>query len=230
MLLNFFKKPKEGSLTAFYQDVRKHQNHFHHKLPYRNFDDEEGIFQNRASHGLGFKLAVLSGANDELIHSLNKLVCELPQGDKWDYQLSLFGHNKVAHYIDANAELMSKRGGICKSLAAREAEYAKFAANEGFFHKQRHHFDLRDYDAYFFVSTTTKDDLSLKTKSLMSQYPSDAIPYPTISKITYTSYCYLNWSFIHQQRISQKTIRKLISQHSRKQRYFPRNKRIERER
>lgn len=161
MLLNFFKKPKEGSLTAFYQDVRKHQNHFHHELPYRNFDNEELIFQNRASHGLGFKLAVLSGANDELIHSLNKLVCELPQGDKWDYQLSLFGHNKVAHYIDANAELMSKRGGICKSLAAREAEYAKFAANEGFFHKQRHHFDLRDYDAYFFVSTTTKDDEAL---------------------------------------------------------------------
>ncbi|MDF5627408.1 TraC family protein, partial [Vibrio parahaemolyticus] len=146
---------------AFYQDVKKHQNHFHHELPYRTFDNDTKIFLNRASHGIGFKLSVLGGANDELIHSLNKLVCEFPQGDKWDYQLSLFGHNKVAHYIEANQALMSKRGGICETLAVKEAQYAQFAATQGFFHKQRHHFDLRDYEAYFFVSTTTKDDEAL---------------------------------------------------------------------
>ncbi|ANN29135.1 TPA: type IV secretion system protein TraC [Vibrio vulnificus] len=161
MFRNFFSKPKTGTLGAFYQDVKKHQNHFHHELPYRTFDNNTKIFLNRAAHGIGFKLNILGGANDELIHSLNKLVCEFPQGDKWDYQLSLLGHNKVAHYIEANQALMSKRGGICETLAAKEAQYSQFAATQGFFHKQRHHFDLRDYEAYFFVSTTTKDDESL---------------------------------------------------------------------
>ncbi|WP_425628587.1 type IV secretion system protein TraC [Vibrio neptunius] len=161
MFLNLFNKPKVGTLGAFYQDVKKHQNHFHHELPYRTFESTTNIFLNRASHGIGFKINVLGGANDELIHSLNKLVCEFPQGDKWDYQLSLFGHNRVAHYLEANQTLMSKRGGICETLARKEAQYAQFAARQGFFHKQRHHFDLRDYEAYFFVSTTTKDDEAL---------------------------------------------------------------------
>ncbi len=152
---------KKGTLGAFFQDARKHQNHFHSELPYRTYDSKQELFQNKQSHGLGFKLAVLGGANDELIQSLNKLICEFPQGDKWDYQLSLFGHNKVAHYIEANAEILARRGGICERLARQESEYAQFAATEGFFHKQRHHFDLRDYEAYFFISTSTKDDEAL---------------------------------------------------------------------
>lgn len=152
---------KKGTLGAFFQDAKKHQNHFHSELPYRTFDSEESIFQNTQCHGIGFKLAVLGGANDELIHSLNKLICEFPQGDKWDYQLSLFGHNKVAHYIEANAEILARRGGICERLAMQESEYAQFAATEGFFHRQRHHFDLRDYEAYFFISTSTKDNEAL---------------------------------------------------------------------
>ncbi|AYV24999.1 type IV secretion system protein TraC [Vibrio mediterranei] len=161
MLLNLFKAPKEASLPALYQDAQKHQNHFHHELPYRTFNQELAIFYNRASHGIGFRLNLLGGANDELIQSLNKLVCDLPQGDKWDYQLSLFGHNKVAHYLEANTEIMSKRGGIAERLAQQELEYAKFAANEGFYHRQPYHFDLRDYEAYFFISTKTKDDEAL---------------------------------------------------------------------
>lgn len=161
MLLNFFKKAPKGAFSTLYQEAKKHQNHLHHELPYRTFNKEKDIFYNRASHGIGFHLSVLGGANDELITSLNRLVCELPQGDKWDYQLSLFGHNKVAHYIDANTAILSQRGGICKRLAEQEQEYAKFAANEGFYHRQSHHFDLRDYDAYFFISTTTKDDEAL---------------------------------------------------------------------
>ncbi|ENM5759984.1 type IV secretion system protein TraC [Vibrio mimicus] len=158
VLSHLFRVPREASLSALYQDARKHQNHLHHELPYRTFDHELEIFHNRASHGLGFQLSVLGGANDELINSLNNLVCELPQGENWDYQLALFGHHKVAHYIEANTALLSQRGGISERLAHQEQEYAKFAATEGFYHRQPHHFDLRDYEAYFFLSTTIRDD------------------------------------------------------------------------
>lgn len=159
---SYLTRPAQiGTLKAFYRDVKKHQNHFHHELPYRTFDQDSQIFCNQTSHGFGFRLSVLGGANDELLHSLNKMVCELPQGDKWDYQLSLFGHNRVTHYLEANQERMSQRGGICETLAKKEAQYAQYASTQGFFHKHRHHFDLRDYDAYFFVSTLTKDDDAL---------------------------------------------------------------------
>jgi conjugal transfer ATP-binding protein TraC len=152
---------KEGSLRAFFKDAKAHRNHFHQELPYRTFDSASQIFHNTRSLGIGFRLSVLGGASEELIRSLNKLVCDFPQGDKWDYQLALFGHNKVAHLLEDNATTLSQRGGICERLAKQELEYAKFAATEGFFHKERHHFDLRDYDAYFFVSTTTGDDDAL---------------------------------------------------------------------
>lgn len=161
MFFNTSHSWKNGTLGAFFQDAKKHQNHLHSELPYRTFDSENKVFQNKSSHGIAFKLSVLGGANDELVRSLNKLICEFPQGDKWDYQLSMFGHNKVAHYIENNAALLGKRGGICERLAKQESEYAQFAASEGFFHRERHHFDLRDYDSYFFISTSTKDDETL---------------------------------------------------------------------
>ncbi|CCN50848.1 putative conjugative transfer protein TraC [Vibrio nigripulchritudo MADA3029] len=147
-----------GTLSAFFKDAKRHQNHLHQELPYRTFDDTTAFFHNLTSTGMGFKLGVLGGANDEFIHSLNKLVSELPQGDKWDYQLTLFGHHRTAQYIEENEAALSVRGGLCEKLAKQESEYAKYAACQGFFHRQSHRFDLRDYDAYFFVSTVEQDD------------------------------------------------------------------------
>lgn len=174
MRIPYLLKSNAGTLSAFYEDVKKHQNHFHHELPYRTFDSDNKIFCNRASHGIGFRLSVSAGVDDELVRSLNKMVCDLPQGDKWDYQLSLFGHNRVAHYLEANQQRLSQRGGICETLAKKEAQYAQFAATQGFFHKHRHRFDLRDYDVYFFISTPTKDneallDLSAAVEVALSQ-------------------------------------------------------------
>ncbi|OEE72840.1 type IV secretion system protein TraC [Vibrio genomosp. F6] len=146
-----------NGLIDVFKEAKKQQNHLHAELPYRTFDFMEKVFDNKRSKGFGLQISVLGGANDELVQSLNKLVGSLPQGDQWDYQLALFGHNKVAHYIEANEALMSERGGICQQMARDEAIYAKFAAHHGFFHRQKNHFDLRDYDAYFFVSTSNGD-------------------------------------------------------------------------
>lgn len=158
MLRKRFKGAASLGLDALVKDANRHQNHLHHELPYREFDGERQIFHNRHSRGFALKLSVLGGANDELVASLNKMVMDFPQGDKWDYQLSMFGHHRVAHYLAANGEAMAQRGGICRRLAEEEVRYAGFSATHGFFHRQRHRFDLRDYEAYFFVSTKEKKD------------------------------------------------------------------------
>ncbi|MFB9214236.1 type IV secretion system protein TraC [Vibrio sinaloensis] len=156
-----FSKATSG-LSVLFQDAKKAQNHLHHELPYRDYDAIERVFENTRSRGLGFKISVLGGANDDLIQSLSHLVGDLPQGDKWDYQIQLFGHNRVAHYLEANEELLSKRGGICKKMAQDDSIYAHYAAQHGFLHRQKNNrFDLRDYEAYFFISTTEKDPQEL---------------------------------------------------------------------
>lgn len=148
-------------LTAFIEDAKNVNNHLHHQLPYRFFDDKQNIFINTKSSGFGFKLDVLGGANDELVESLNKFIMELPQGNKWDYQFSMFGNNQVSNLIENNEKLMSKRGGICERLAKNETTYANFAAHNGFLHRQKHHFDLRNYQSYLFVSTTSDEKEAL---------------------------------------------------------------------
>ncbi|KFI12060.1 type IV secretion system protein TraC [Vibrio coralliilyticus] len=157
MLLSSFRQSKEG-LASIFADAKKHQNHLHTELPYRKYDFTEGFFENKGSRGFGLRLSVLGGANDQLIVSLNRLVMTLPQGKKWDYQLQLMGHNRVGHYIEANKEKMAERGGVLAEMAERDAKYAHYAAQHGYFHNQKNtHFDLRDYDAYFFVSTTSSN-------------------------------------------------------------------------
>jgi len=152
-----------NGLSAVFKDAKKSQNHIHRELPYRHYDYTENVFENRTSRGFGLQISVLGGANDQLIISLNNLVTTLPQGKKWDYQLQLIGHNRVGHYIDANEKVMAQRGGILADMAKRDAQYARYAAKEGFFHNQKNnHFDLRDYDAYFFVSTSDKNPEALR--------------------------------------------------------------------
>ncbi len=142
---------------AFYRDSKQRFNHLHHELPYRFFDDTTDVFENQKSQGFGIQLSVLGGGNDELILSLNKMLLDLPQGDDWDYHIAMFGGNHVDDLLDENNAAMSQRGGICALLAERETKYAKYAARKGWFHRQKHHFDLRRYHAYFFVSTTSGD-------------------------------------------------------------------------
>ncbi|HDM8071945.1 type IV secretion system protein TraC [Vibrio harveyi] len=151
-----------SGLSALFQEAKRAQNHLHHELPYRDYEPIEHVFENTHSRGFGFKISVLGGANDDLIQSLSHLVGDLPEGDKWDYQVQLFGHNRVGHYLEANQHLLSTRGGICAKTAQDDAIYAHYAAKNGFLHNQKNNrFDLRDYDAFFFVSTTEKDPQEL---------------------------------------------------------------------
>ncbi|MEZ8536169.1 TraC family protein, partial [Vibrio cyclitrophicus] len=118
-----FSTSRSG-LSALFQEAKQAQNHLHHELPYRDYDPIERVFDNTHSRGFGFKISVLGGANDDLIQSLSHLMGDLPAGDKWDYQVQLFGHNRVAHYLEGNQALLSQRGGICQKLANDDAIYA----------------------------------------------------------------------------------------------------------
>ncbi len=145
------------SLSELFNNAKTEHNHLHHELPYRFFDTDNDLFYNTASIGFGFELNVLGGANDAAIEALNKIMTTLPQGKLWDYQFTLMSNNQVAHLIEQNTALMSKRGGICERLANNEQTYANFASTSGFLHRQKHHFNLREHHSFLFVSTTTTD-------------------------------------------------------------------------
>ncbi|PSW87892.1 TraC family protein, partial [Photobacterium iliopiscarium] len=122
----------KGGLSTLEKHSHPEAEHLHNTLPYRYFNDETGLFENQNSLGFGKKLNVLGGANDDLVVALNDLVCRLPEGDKWDYQFVLTGDNQVGHFIDANTQNASKRGGIVATIAENQAIYAHHAARHGF--------------------------------------------------------------------------------------------------
>ncbi|GAB6264300.1 type IV secretion system protein TraC [Photobacterium sp. R1] len=148
-------KQKFKDFSALVESSRKKQNHMHQELPYRLYDETTGIFHNLNTRGFGLSLSVLGGANDDLVASLNAIVCNLPEGAKWDYQFVLVGNNQIADVIEKNQELMGKRGGVCKQFADNQSIYAKHSARQGFstLQNKTYHYDLKDYNACFFVST-----------------------------------------------------------------------------
>ncbi|MEZ8349287.1 type IV secretion system protein TraC [Vibrio splendidus] len=155
-------------LKGFYQEAKREYNHLHSELPYRTFDAQHSLFHNKKGVGFGFKLSVLTGANDDMVEAFNRLIMDLPPGHKWDYHFSMMGHNHVSHLIEQNTALKSARAGICSELAKQEADYANFAAHHGFFHRQKHYFDIKDYSAWLFVSSTDDVDSVLDCKEALT--------------------------------------------------------------
>jgi len=145
------------TLSALFSSSKAKHNHLHQSLPYRFFDKATQLFHNQGTLGFGFELDVLGGANDETIEAINKITAGLPQGKHWHYQFTLTSNNHVAHLVEQNTALMSKRGGICQRLASDEQTYANYAATAGFLHRQKHHFSLREHRCFLFVSTNTDD-------------------------------------------------------------------------
>jgi len=143
-------------LKRFYAASKQKQNHLHHELPYRFFDDVEQVFENANSRGFAFSISLFGGANDDLIKTLNALICTLPEGDKWTYQFVMVGNNQVGELIEQNQALLTGRNAICDKFASNEAIYAKHCATKGFSTKlsSAYHYDLKNAKGFFFVSTT----------------------------------------------------------------------------
>lgn len=158
-----------GGLSTLEKHSHPEAEHLHNTLPYRYFNDETGLFENQSSLGFGKKLNVLGGANDDLVMALNDLVCRLPEGDKWDYQFVLTGDNQVGHFIDANTQNASKRGGIVATIAENQAIYAHHAARHGFNTRMgaSSRFDLKNYQSYFFCTSKEKESVVSDIKTTL---------------------------------------------------------------
>ena len=141
--------------------------HLHNELPYRYYNEDTELFENQNSIGFGKKISVLGGASKEIVTSLNSLICRLPEGKKWDYQFCLTGNNQVGHMIDSNTKRASARGGMAATIAENQAIYAHHAAKHGFGTRlgSAYRFDLKHYQAFFFCTSTAKEEdvLDLKT-------------------------------------------------------------------
>ncbi len=150
-----------GGLDTLVNHARPDAGHLHNELPYRYYDEQSGLFENDGSLGFAKKLDVLGGANDELVDSLNSLVCRFPEGDKWDYQIVLTGNNQVSELIERNRKELSQRGGIMEKIATNQAIYAHHAAKHGFGTRlgQQFRFDLKNFEAYLFCTSTEKSDV-----------------------------------------------------------------------
>ena len=73
-------------LTDLFKQYKQGLNHLHHEFAYRYFDDVKQVFINKGSHGIGIQLSILGGADDEKIESLNRIMSDLPTGDKSSLQ------------------------------------------------------------------------------------------------------------------------------------------------
>ena len=157
------KEPKE-SLDNLFKNMKPDAEHYNQLLPYRIYDEETGVFHNRDNLGFARKLNILSGGNDEIAADLNSLIAKkLPTGKKWLYQFVLTGDHKVQQQLDFNRDIHSVRGGVYKKLAAISADFADMCATKGFPSNFGKHarFDLKDYNAYFFCTTSEKNKKKL---------------------------------------------------------------------
>jgi len=86
-----FVKPKVDGIQSLYSSAKsKSAEHIHRELPYRFYDEETHIFTNLNTIGFGLHLGILSGSNDEVVESINKLLAsDFPEGKDWDYQVIL---------------------------------------------------------------------------------------------------------------------------------------------
>ncbi len=157
-----------ASLAAFFRAALPKVRHLHSELPYRVYDAKTTLFHNTNCLGFGKSLAVLGGASMELVQALNALVCNLPEGDRWDYQFVLTGTNQVGHLLEANKKALSMRGGIMAACARNETLYAQHSARQGFASNySNHHYDLKDYNAWLFVSTRDSEERLLDVKATL---------------------------------------------------------------
>ena len=150
-----------GEQDAHYADVSSHEPlrkmldvdiaQFHKILPYRYYDTENGLFVNENSFGFGFELALLSGANEELVRSLDKVFRSyVPEG--MDMQFIFCGTNKVGEVISQNMANQSALGGIFAENARVAHDYYIKSAKQGFVSKSKVPATLRDYRLFLFVS------------------------------------------------------------------------------
>ncbi|MGF1884076.1 type IV secretion system protein TraC [Vibrio splendidus] len=127
------------------------------ELPYHVFDEEKNVFINTSSVGMGVNILPLSGVTDTDVETLNTLLCDLPEGDAWFYQVDLSVDNRVGVAIEQNAQAIQHQDGVHALFAGNEATYARYGARHSFDARSNDQFNLRRYLGRVWVSNTQGD-------------------------------------------------------------------------
>jgi len=124
---------------------------FSQLLPYRYFDEADNLFINTESMGFALEVAPLSGANEEIIHSLADMI-----KNKLDHtvcmQVMLVGGPKVDPLLRALLLRTAQSDDTFQKLGLSQYRYLKHAARHGFHNKRNMSMPLRDYRCFVFVS------------------------------------------------------------------------------
>jgi len=155
-----------SDMQARFQDLKACYEHMQRRseapsltqwLPYREYDAQLALYFNTRNIGFSKVLEPLAGANDQLVDSLNKILCELPDGESWDYQFVMLGTHQVDDYLAQNRDKASLRGGINAALAQKEYQFAQYGAKYGFPTKKGNsiRMDLKHYRCALFVSSSS---------------------------------------------------------------------------
>ena len=184
-------------------------------LPYREYDSEKELYINTSSIGFAYIVEPLAGANDELVENLNAILCDLPDGDSWDYQFTMMGTHQVEEVLQANKKAACLRGGINQVLAEKEYQFAQYATKKGFPSKlgDEYRYDLKNYRCAIFVSQRGHDEKEvLRVKNVLKTKLSTAglyfVPMPPKAFITHISQT-LNFN-PHEMTLAQREYNELV--------------------
>lgn len=138
--------------------ITKHNpNHLNTYLPYRFYEEDTAFFHNTNSVGFMKEMTVLAGANQQVITQLSSLIKDkFPEGKAWNFGFSLVGSQHTHEVLASNVEACKVRGGDHAKHALFEHAFVKKHAITGFKSNLGLKTALRDYKAYCFFSSKSK--------------------------------------------------------------------------
>jgi conjugal transfer ATP-binding protein TraC len=136
---------------------------FSHLLPYRFFDEEDGLFINTESIGFACEVAPLAGANEEIINSIADMI-----KNKLDHtvciQIMLVGSNKIGSSLDSMLNGYLQSDNTFRELGISQYNYLKHAALSSFHNKRQFTMPLRDYRCFVFINKRANYSTAIAAK------------------------------------------------------------------
>ncbi len=129
-------------------------HHFLHELlPYRFFDEKNGIFINDSSLGFILEASPLVGASEETIDTLSGMITEgIPEG--CTIQFINWASPKVGHIFNTWKQAREKQGGVYLKLAKKRVEFFQNSNHQSLF--ATNPFTTKDFRLFLSVSISVK--------------------------------------------------------------------------
>ena len=148
-----------GQLLGLAKDKRENTASLYDELPYRTYKD--GIFYNSDTVGFAKEIAILAGANEEIIDTLNSLIKEtFYDNDNFVYNFTMLNSMKVGYRLDRNISKKTNSDNVLREIAKNQYNYSVESAQGHFRNNQMSkRLSLRDYRSFFSVCTDKVKDV-----------------------------------------------------------------------